>query len=435
MPSRFVRSLYARQGQQWLCLCGLAGVGKAFFMINFKRFSNTDIDALISGFLRGDGASVFTDGNIAVFPGFCDVHVHLREPGFSYKETIRTGTLAAAHGGYTDICAMPNLSPVPDGVKTLTPELDAIKRDAAVRVHPYGSITKGEAGTELSDMAELAPHVCAFSDDGKGVADEKMMESAMLAAKSAGKIIAAHCEDMSYVNGGYIRDCAYARENGHRTICPESEYRQLERDLRLAERTGAAYHVCHVSTKESVELVRQAKKRGIDVTCETAPHYLVLTTDELRDEGCFRMNPPLGTKDDRKALIDGIADGTIDMLATDHAPHSAEEKSGGLAGSAFGIVGLETAFPVLYTELVMTGSIGLDRLCALICVNPRKRFGIPLHKDDYTVFALGGHYTIQSREFVSMGRSTPFEGRSVCGRCIKTVCGGKTVWQENTTES
>ena len=240
---------------------------------------------------------------------------------------------------------------------------------------------------------------------------------------------------MSFVNGGYIRDCVYARANGHRTIQPESEYMQVERDLKLAEKTGVAYHICHISTKESVDLVRRAKKRGIDVTCETAPHYLVLTTDALRDDGCFRMNPPLGTNDDRKALIDGIRDGTIDMIATDHAPHSAEEKSGGLAGSAFGIVGLETAFPVLYTELVMAGIIGLDRLCELMCVNPRKRFGIPFHKDDYTVFDLGSRYTIQSKEFISMGRSTPFEGRSVCGKCIKTVCGGKTVWQENMTEN
>ena len=284
-------------------------------------------------------------------------------------------------------------------------------------------------------MAELAPYVCALSDDGKGVASGDIMQSAMLTAKSAGKIIAAHCEDMSFVNGGYIRDCVYARANGHRTIQPESEYMQVERDLKLAEKTGVAYHICHISTKESVDLVRQAKKRGIDVTCETAPHYLVLTTDALRDDGCFRMNPPLGTNDDRKALIDGIRDGTIDMIATDHAPHSAEEKSGGLAGSAFGIVGLETAFPVLYTELVMAGIIGLDRLCELMCVNPRKRFGIPFHKDDYTVFDLGSRYTIQSKEFISMGRSTPFEGRSVCGKCIKTVCGGKTVWQENMTEN
>ena len=259
-------------------------------MTKFSRFSNTDIDALISGFLRGDGVSVFTDGNFAVFPGFCDVHVHLREPGFSYKETIKTGTLAAAHGGYTDVCAMPNLSPVPDSVKSLEPELDAIKRDAVVRVHPYGSITKGELGNELSDMAELAPYVCALSDDGKGVASGDIMQSAMLTAKSAGKIIAAHCEDMSFVNGGYIRDCVYARANGHRTIQPESEYMQVERDLKLAEKTGVAYHICHISTKESVDLVRQAKKRGIDVTCETAPHYLVLTTDALRDDGCFRMN-------------------------------------------------------------------------------------------------------------------------------------------------
>ena len=417
-------------------VCAVLSVSaRHFFMTKFSRFSNTDIDALISGFLRGDGVSVFTDGNFAVFPGFCDVHVHLREPGFSYKETIKTGTLAAAHGGYTDVCAMPNLSPVPDSVKSLEPELDAIKRDAVVRVHPYGSITKGELGNELSDMAELAPYVCALSDDGKGVASGDIMQSAMLTAKSAGKIIAAHCEDMSFVNGGYIRDCVYARANGHRTIQPESEYMQVERDLKLAEKTGVAYHICHISTKESVDLVRQAKKRGIDITCEIAPHYLVLTTDDLRDDGCFRMNPPLGTNDDRKALIDGIRDGTIDMIATDHAPHSAEEKSGGLAGSAFGIVGLETAFPVLYTELVMAGIIGLDRLCELMCVNPRKRFGIPFHKDDYTVFDLGSRYTIQSKEFISMGRSTPFEGRSVCGKCIKTVCGGKTVWQENMTEN
>ncbi len=370
------------------------------------------------------------DGDFVLLPGFCDVHVHFREPGFSYKETILTGSRAAARGGYTQVCTMPNLNPVPDCMAHLQPQLDAIARDACIRVSPYGAITEGERGERLAQMDELAPHVCAFSDDGRGVQSEETMRAAMQRAKRLGKIVAAHCEDNSLLHGGYIHDGQYAARHGHRGICSRSEYGQILRDLRIAEETGCAYHVCHISTKESVQAIREAKARGVDVSCETAPHYLVLTDADLREDGRFKMNPPLRGEEDRQALLEGLLDGTIDMLATDHAPHSAQEKSRGLEKSAFGIVGLETAFPILYTRLIRPGILSMRRVVELLCINPRRRFGLPFG-EDYTVFELKGPYQIDPERFASLGRATPFAGETVFGRCILTVCGGKTVWQEN----
>lgn len=364
----------------------------------------------------------------AVFPGFCDVHVHLREPGFSHKETVRTGTMAAARGGYTTVCAMPNLNPVPDSAGALEKELEIIRRDAVIRVLPYGAITKGEGGAELSDMEDMAPDVCAFSDDGRGVQNDDMMRRAMQKAKKLGKMIVAHCEVNSLLHGGYIHDGAYAKAHGHRGICSESEYAQIARDLELVRETGCAYHVCHISAKESVELIRKAKAEGLDVTCETAPHYLVLCEDDLQEEGRFKMNPPLRSAADRDALIEGIRDGTIDIIATDHAPHSAEEKAKGLEKSPFGIVGLETAFAVLYTELVKKNVISLQKLTGLLSTNPRERFGIP-PTDDFTVFELSEPYTVDPADFLSMGKSTPFAGMEVYGRCVLTVHNGAVVYE------
>lgn len=357
----------------------------------------------------------------SVFPGFCDVHVHFREPGFSYKETIKSGTQAALAGGYTAVCTMPNLNPVPDSRENLKVQLDIIKEDAQINVYPYASITVGQMGETLSDMDALSSDAIAFSDDGRGVQKEDTMRRAMEKAHSLNKIIVAHCEVNSLLHGGYIHDGRYAREHGHRGICSESEWKQIERDLRLSQETGCAYHVCHISTKESVELIRQAKKRGVNVTCETGPHYLVLDENDLREEGRFKMNPPLRSKEDRLALLEGIKDGTIDMIATDHAPHSAEEKSRGLEKSAFGIVGLETAFPVLYTKLVKTGFITLEKLIELMAVNPRKRFSIPLG-DDYCIWDLNEKYIIDPKNFKSMGKATPFAGETVFGKHMKTVC-------------
>ena len=383
----------------------------------------------------GDRGSVFSDGiadatnkELYVFPGFCDVHVHFREPGFSYKETILSGSLAAAHGGYTDVCTMPNLDPVPDCLEHLMLQQKIIDESAAVRVHPYGAITVREEGRELSDMEELAGSIIAFSDDGKGIQSEEMMRSAMLRAKALGKIIAAHCEDETLLHGGYIHGGRYAAEHGHRGISSASEYSQIERDLKLAEETGCAYHVCHISAKESVDAIRKAKARGVDVTCETAPHYLVLCEDDLQEDGRFKMNPPLRSREDREALIKGLQDGTIDMIATDHAPHSAKEKSRGLEKSAFGITGLETAFPVLYSSLVISGRISLEKLITLMSSAPRKRFGIT-GDPGYTVWDLDEAYRIDTGQFLSKGRSTPFEGMEVHGRCIKTVINGKEIYR------
>ncbi len=380
------------------------------------------------------GARVIELKNGTLFPGFVDVHVHLREPGFSYKETIAAGTRAAAHGGFTAVCPMPNLKTVPDSMENLQPQLDLIRRDGAVHVYPYGAITVGEKGEALADLEGLAPHVVAFSDDGKGVQTQETMRQAMLRAKALGKLIVAHCEDESLVGGGYIHDGAYARAHGHRGNPSASEWKQVERDLKLVEETGCAYHVCHVSTKESVELIRQAKARGLDVTCETAPHYLVFNDTMLQEEGRFKMNPPIRSEADRQALLAGIQDGTVDMIATDHAPHAPEEKAGGLEKSLNGIVGLETAFPVLYTHLVRPEILSLETLIDLMHTNPARRFGIgaPLEEGapaDLTVFDLDACYTIRPEDFLSQGKSSPFAGERVFGKCLLTLSGGEIAWQ------
>ena len=382
-------------------------------------FKSKIMAALPSDFLPKDEYSVF--------PGFCDVHVHFREPGFSYKETVRTGSLAAAHGGYTAVCTMPNLNPVPDSPEHLKVQTDLIQKDSLISVYPYASITVGQQGKELSDMAALADDCIAFSDDGKGVQSEDLMRSAMLTAKSLGKMIVAHCEDNSLLHGGYIHDGSYAKTHGHAGICSESEWKPIERDIALAKETGCAYHVCHISCKESVELIRKAKKDGVDITCETAPHYLLLDETDLKEDGRFKMNPPLRSPEDRLALIEGLKDGTIDMIATDHAPHSTEEKSRGLKDSAFGIVGIETAFPLLYTNLVRPGIIRPEKLIALLCVHPRERFGIPL-QNDFSVWDLNEEYAVRPEEFLSKGKATPFENRRVFGRCLLTVSNGKMIY-------
>ena len=383
-------------------------------------------DAFCGGFVSSE-LSVFNSPKYAVFPGFCDVHVHFREPGFSYKETMETGSRASARGGYTAVCTMPNLNPVPDSVESLAIQRKLIEDNACIHVYPYGAITVGERGEEMADLEGMAPYVCGFSDDGRGVQSDDMMRGAMLRAKALGKMIVAHCEDNSLLRRGYIHSGTYAATHGHRGICSESEWGQIARDLELVKETGCKYHVCHISTKESVAIIRKAKAEGLDVTCETGPHYLVMDDSMLREEGRFKMNPPLRDASDREALVAGILDGTIDMIATDHAPHSAEEKSRGLEGSAFGVVGIETAFPILYTYLVKPGILSLDRLVELLCVNPRKRFGLPLG-NDYSVWDLEAEYTVDPAEFLSMGKATPFEGWKVSGKCIATVCDGKTVY-------
>ena len=371
----------------------------------------------------------FNSPEYVVLPGFCDVHVHFREPGFSYKETILTGSLAAARGGYTAVCTMPNLNPVPDSKAHLKEQLDLIKQDGMIRIYPYGAITVGQKGEQLSEMKNMAPNVVAFSDDGKGVQSRELMKAAMLKAKQLKKVIVAHCEDETLLNGGYIHDGEYARNNSHRGICSESEWGPIKRDLELVKETGCAYHACHISTKESVELIRQAKKQGLNVTCETAPHYLLMDDSMLQEDGKYKMNPPLRSAEDREALIEGIKDGTIDMIATDHAPHSTEEKSKGLDGSAFGIVGIETAFPLLYTYLVKEDIISMQRLLDLLVYNPRKRFNIPLNCD-FSIWDLKQTYFVEPEEFQSMGKATPFAGWRVWGKCLATVSDSKLVWLE-----
>ena len=381
-------------------------------------------------------AQVFDfSNNVVVLPGFVDVHVHLREPGFSYKETMETGTASAARGGYTTVCAMPNLNPVPDSLDNLKVQLSRIAEGASIDVLPYGAITVGEKGEVLADMEAMAEYVAAFSDDGRGVQSEDMMRKAMMKAKELGKIIAAHCEDNDLLFGGYIHDGSYAKAHGHRGICSESEWGQIARDLKLVEEIGCAYHVCHISTKESVQLIREAKARGVNVTCETAPHYLILTDEDLQEDARFKMNPPLRSKEDRAALIEGIVDGTIDMIATDHAPHSAEEKSRGLEKSAMGVVGLETAFAAMYTHLVKTGIITMERLVELMHTAPCRRFGIGSKLQEggianFTVFDLEKSYTVDPEEFKTMGRATPFTGMELFGRCLLTMKDGAIVWQE-----
>ena len=373
--------------------------------------------------------SVFNSPEYVVFPGFCDVHVHFREPGFSYKETIKTGSLAAARGGYTAVCTMPNLNPVPDSVENLCLQRTIIEKDACIHVYPYGAITVGEKGETLADIEGMAPMVCGFSDDGRGVQRDEMMAEAMRRAKAQGKMIVAHCEVNDLLRGGYIHDGEYAKEHGHRGICSESEWAQIARDIELIRETGCAYHVCHISTKESVEIIRKAKAEGLDITCETGPHYLVMNDTMLQEDGRFKMNPPIRGEEDRKALLEGILDGTIDMLATDHAPHSAEEKSRGLEKSVFGIVGLETAFPIMYTYLVKTGIMTMERLLEVMVDVPRKRFGLPIGKD-FSIWDLSEEYEVSPDEFVSLGKATTFKGWKVLGRCKATVCDGKLVYKE-----
>ena len=390
---------------------------------------STGVRSSIADRLSSVDLCAFNSPEYVVIPGFCDVHVHFREPGFSYKETILTGSLAAARGGYTAVCTMPNLDPVPDNRANLKQQLDIIQSDGMIRIFPYGAITVGEKGEELSDMKGMTPNVVAFSDDGRGVQSRELMKAAMLKAKQLKKIIVAHCEDNSLLNGGYIHDGDYARDNHHRGICSESEWRPIARDMELVKETGCAYHVCHISTKESVDIIRKAKKQGLNVTCETAPHYLLLDDSYLQEDGKFKMNPPLRSREDREALMEGILDGTIDMIATDHAPHSAEEKSRGLDGSPFGIVGLETAFPLLYTYLVKKGILSMERLLELLVTNPRKRFNIPMGCD-FSIWDLRQNYYIDPEEFQSMGKATPFDGWKVTGKCLATVCDSKLVWLE-----
>ncbi len=371
------------------------------------------------------GVTVSNFNNLVVLPAFCDVHVHLREPGFSYKETIFSGSRACAHGGYTDVLTMPNLNPVPDSVQNLEKQLEIIKRDAVINVHPYASITIGQKGEQLTDFEKLTQAI-AFSDDGRGVQSEELMRKAMINAKRLGKMIVAHCEDNSLLYGGYIHDGEYARLHGHKGICSQSEWGPIERDLRLAKETGCKYHVCHISTKESVDLIRKAKADGVDVTCETAPHYLVFNDMDLKEEGRFKMNPPIRSEADRLALIEGIKDGTIDMIATDHAPHSMEEKSKGLEKSAFGVVGIETAFQVMYTHLVKTGIITLEKLVEIMAINPRERFG--LKQSGTTVWDLDKEITVKPESFLSLGKATPFKNMKLYGECLITVLDGKVIY-------
>ena len=392
-----------------------------------KNFTNFKIDEqFVGATVFGSTAFDVSNDNIVIFPGFCDVHVHFREPGFSYKETIKTGSLSAANGGCTDVCTMPNLNPVPDSVENIKKQLDIIAKDAKIGVHPYASITVNQEGKELSDLDGMKNLCIAYSDDGRGVQSDSMMEMAMIKAKKNGKMIVAHCEVNDLLFGGYIHDGEYCRLHGMKGICSESEWKQVERDIALAKKTGCKYHVCHISAKETVELIRKAKAEGVDITCETAPHYLVYNDMDLQDLGRFKMNPPIRSESDRLALIEGIKDGTIDMIATDHAPHSLEEKSKGLAGSNMGVVGLETAFSVMYTHLVKAGVLSLERLIELMSTNPRRRFGIELG-NSYTVFDLSKKYTVDPSKFLSMGRATPFEGCELYGECLMTVKDGNAV--------
>ncbi len=370
--------------------------------------------------------SRFNSQNYLLLPGFTDVHVHLREPGFSYKETIKSGTMASSKGGYTTVFSMPNLNPVPDSVQNLQTQLDIIQKDAVISVKPYGAITVGQKGKIIADLEGMANKVCAFSDDGKGVQDKGIMNEAMARIAKLGKVLCAHCEDESLLFGGYIHDGEYAKANGHKGICSASEYKQIERDLVLAHDNKCPYHVCHISTKESVQLIKDAKSSGVDVTCETGPHYLILSDKDLKEEGRFKMNPPLRSEQDKQALLQGVVDGTIDMIATDHAPHSLEEKSKGLSGSLFGITGIETAFPLLYTYLIKNGVISMERLIDMLVINPNTRFNI--QPQGFTVFETETPFTVDSGKFLSMGKSTPFNGYSLYGNCELTVFGDKIVY-------
>ena len=397
--------------------------------LNNAMMDQNQAESLAKAFLAGQKLLSAHMGDYSILPGFCDVHVHFREPGFSYKETIASGSRAAARGGYTAVCTMPNLNPVPDSLAHLQEQTDIIARDAVIDVYPYAAITVGQKGETISDLEGMANGCIAFSDDGRGVQSEDMMREAMVRAKALGKMIVAHCEVNDLLHGGYIHDGVYAREHGHKGICSESEYLQIERDLHLAKETGCAYHVCHISAKESVAAIRRAKAEGVDVTCETAPHYLVMDDSDLCEDGRFKMNPPLRDKTDREALVEGIIDGTIDMIATDHAPHSAEEKSRGLAGSAFGIVGIETAFPLMYTKLVKENIIGMEKLMELLVYNARMRFNIPLG-ESFSVWDLNTEFTVDPNEFLSKGRATPLTGMKLFGRNLLTVHNGKIVYSK-----
>lgn len=373
---------------------------------------------------------LFSDRDIIIIPSFVDVHVHLREPGFFYKETIKSGTEAAARSGYSHICSMPNLKPVPDDYENLKVQLDIIEKDAKINVIPYGSLTVDQRGEELADMEAMAPYVIGYSDDGIGLNDMTLMRQAMEKAKALGKMVVAHCEDMDLRAGGYIHDGEYAKAHGHLGICSESEWAPIERDIKLAAEVGCSYHVCHVSAKESVDVIRKAKAAGLDVTCETAPHYLVFSDEDLQEDAKFKMNPPIRAKEDRQALIEGLLDGTVDMIATDHAPHSLEEKSKGLKDSAMGITGLEAAFPMVYTYMVKPGILTMEQVIELMSTRPRQRFGLPSAEEnmDYTVWEVGEEYTLDPSSFASMGKVTPFEGHKAYGKCLLNVVGGKVVW-------
>ena len=388
------------------------------------------------GIEAGPDVTVIDTTGLTVSGGFTDLHVHFREPGYPYKETIRTGSLAAARGGYTTVCTMPNLNPVPDSLRHLDLEQEIIDRDAVIQVLPYASITIGRKGEQLVDFSSLKGRCVAFSDDGSGVQSREMMLKAMEAAADNGCIIAAHCEDNSLLRGGYIHDGAWCHEHGHKGICSESEWGQIKRDIELAELTGCRYHVCHISTAESVDLIRRAKDRGVRVSCETAPHYLALCENDMMEDGRFKMNPPLRSSADRDALIAGLNDGTIDAIATDHAPHSPEEKSKGLEHSAMGISGLETAFPVLYTYLVMSGKVSLQRILEALTSSPRKAFGLPPVLEegaaaDIAIIDTRTEFTIDSSRFLSLGHSTPFEGKRVQGKVLMTLKDGVAVWKDN----
>lgn len=405
------------------------------FIKSDLEITNDTITDISSNIESKDFDAIYDLNNMYLLPGLIDVHTHLREPGFIYKETILTGSMAGAKGGYTSICAMPNLNPTPDSLENLKPELEAIKKDAKIHVYPYGTITVGEKGDKLANFKELANYVIAFSDDGHGVQSEEMMLDAMRQAKELNKMIVAHCEENSLLNGGYIHDGEYAKEHGHKGICSASEWVPIKRDIELARKTGCHYHVCHISTKESVQLIRSAKLEGVNITCETGPHYLTLNDMQLQEDGRFKMNPPIRSEEDRLALIEGIKDGTIDMIITDHAPHSKEEKSKGLAGSSMGVVGLEVAFPVLYTNFVKKGIITMEKLLELMNTNPRKIFKIGTEikigeKADLTVYDLNENYNIDSSKFVSMGKATPFDGDNVYGKCKMTICDGNIVFNE-----
>ena len=426
--------------QRLAAMLVLPPAGKTFFRLRKEilmtkamkaQFPSSDTVFFANGIADSffaNGLSVFNSPRYAILPGFCDVHVHFREPGFSYKETIASGSLSAARGGYSAVCTMPNLNPVPDTLDHLKAQLAPIQSDGRVHIYPYGAITMGEKGEQLACMRDMAPYVVGFSDDGRGVQDSELMGRAMLLAKELDKPIVAHCEDNSLLGGGYIHDGDYAKAHGHRGICSESEWGQVARDLELVRQTGVRYHVCHISTKETVDLIRAAKAQGLDVTCETGPHYLVMDDSMLQEDGRFKMNPPIRSRADRDALVQGLLDGTIDMIATDHAPHSAEEKSRGLEKSAFGVVGLETAFPILYTCLVKPGILSLERLVDLMCRNPRNRFRIPLGCD-YSVWDLEAESVVDPETFLSMGRATPFAGWQVRGKCMATVCDGRLVYR------